>query len=413
MNKVLIILNYQREIPPFIQTEIKFAKQKFSKIIYITPPLYNDNSDTIKDKNVEILTIPGYVRFWAYLKLPVLYLRPEVIKQVYDAFLAKIFCFDYIKKLSIELFSAEQLRITAKRFLHKELCDSSFVLASWFSGVAYAAAKLQQEKVVLKSVSLAHSYEINPERCIYNLYFLNDFKHKYLSNVCFIAQEMYNIYFKAQKHQFLNDRSFVSYLGCQRLFPIMDIDTKVNTHLHICSCSSMTKVKRLSLLLECFRLWKGADILWTHIGDGPEREVLTSVANEVMKENSRIKISFKGKMSNEEVQKFYSTNAVDLFVNVSSSEGLPVSIMEALSYGIPCLATNVGGTHEIVDDSVGFLIDKEETPFQIVEIIREYTMLSKERKHQMRINALQRWEKYFDAEKNINLFLNEFLSEKK
>ena len=33
-----------------------------------------------------------------------------------------------------------------------------------------------------------------------------------------------------------------------------------------------------------------------------------------------------------------------VFLNVSSSEGVPVSIIEAMSFGIPCIATNVGGT---------------------------------------------------------------------
>ena len=39
---------------------------------------------------------------------------------------------------------------------------------------------------------------------------------------------------------------------------------------------------------------------------------------------------------------------IDLFINTSSSEGVPVSIMEALSVGIPIIATDVGGTKEIV-----------------------------------------------------------------
>ncbi|MFR4320263.1 MAG: glycosyltransferase [Blautia massiliensis (ex Durand et al. 2017)] len=37
-------------------------------------------------------------------------------------------------------------------------------------------------------------------------------------------------------------------------------------------------------------------------------------------------------------------------MNVSSSEGIPVSIMEATSFGIPGIATDAGGTKEIIRD---------------------------------------------------------------
>lgn len=49
-------------------------------------------------------------------------------------------------------------------------------------------------------------------------------------------------------------------------------------------------------------------------------------------------------------------NDFDLFVNMSLSEGIPVSIMEAISFGIPIIATNVGGNAEIVNDETGVLI---------------------------------------------------------
>ena len=45
------------------------------------------------------------------------------------------------------------------------------------------------------------------------------------------------------------------------------------------------------------------------------------------------------------------------YVNLSTSEGIPVSIMEAMSYGIPVVATDVGGTSEaVVTGRSGLLI---------------------------------------------------------
>ncbi len=62
-----------------------------------------------------------------------------------------------------------------------------------------------------------------------------------------------------------------------------------------------------------------------------------------MSKRLETRIVLRGGISNAEVFQFYRDNKVDLFVNASTSEGLPVSIMEAISFGIPSIATNVGG----------------------------------------------------------------------
>jgi glycosyltransferase involved in cell wall biosynthesis len=48
--------------------------------------------------------------------------------------------------------------------------------------------------------------------------------------------------------------------------------------------------------------------------------------------------------------------AADLFVLASDHEGLPVTVMEALTLGVPVVATAVGGLPEIVDESNGILV---------------------------------------------------------
>jgi len=51
-----------------------------------------------------------------------------------------------------------------------------------------------------------------------------------------------------------------------------------------------------------------------------------------------------------------------LFINTSSSEGIPVSMMEAQSFGIPILAMDVGGVREIVGPQTGRLLQQDDPP---------------------------------------------------
>ena len=63
-------------------------------------------------------------------------------------------------------------------------------------------------------------------------------------------------------------------------------------------------------------------------------------------------------MSNEAVSEWFKDNQPDVFINTSSSEGVPVSIMEALAYATPIIASDVGGTKEVVYDGVNGVLLK-------------------------------------------------------
>ena len=103
--------------------------------------------------------------------------------------------------------------------------------------------------------------------------------------------------------------------------------------------------------------------------------------------------------------KEYGMQKFDLFLNVSSSEGLPVSIMEAQSKGIVVIATDVGGTSEIIHDRVnGFLLNKDFKVQDLSETLLKYRSLSYQCKIQMKKNSREIWSKNFDASNNYRCF---------
>ena len=97
------------------------------------------------------------------------------------------------------------------------------------------------------------------------------------------------------------------------------------------------------------------EITYDVIGGGPERE---NIANASSSSPRNLKVNLLGELSNEKVLSNYVKSEYDLFVLPSASEGLSVAVMEAMSFGIPALVTNVGGMCELVEDGVSGLMMK-------------------------------------------------------
>jgi len=97
-------------------------------------------------------------------------------------------------------------------------------------------------------------------------------------------------------------------------------------------------------------------------GDGSYREQLDRLA-ESLKVQSQVK--FLGHLTG--VRAFLER--LDLFVQPSRSESLGVAVMEALSVGLPVVATRVGGIPEIVADNVSGLLVPSQNPERLAEAI--------------------------------------------
>ena len=128
-------------------------------------------------------------------------------------------------------------------------------------------------------------------------------------------------------------------------------------------------------------------------------------ATATMAANKNVTIDLKGYVSNEDVQKYYMAETVDLFINLSSSEGVPVSIMEAIAYGIPVAATDVGGVSEIIEKEHGLLIGADDNATTIVNKLEDFFCSYKANPQAMRTAAFNFWKGKFNAETNYKKFL--------
>ena len=189
---------------------------------------------------------------------------------------------------------------------------------------------------------------------------------------------------------------------------ISKLTTKKNREeMVLVSCSNILPVKRLELVVDGLTEIKGLKIRWVHCGGGKGFESLKKYAFDKLE--GLIEYELKGFMANSDVVEMYNEINPDLFINVSSSEGIPVSIMEAMSLGIPCVATAVGGTPEIVNCNNGFLLEKNPSPKDIAGVIMTYEKLLINEKEVFQRAAWNTWNSDFNAEKNYTLFTEEML----
>lgn len=117
--------------------------------------------------------------------------------------------------------------------------------------------------------------------------------------------------------------------------------------------ASLTPVKRHDVLLRawalCAHVGMPAGARLILIGDGPERARLEGLAHELGLDGS---VLFAGGVS--EVQPWLRSLAVGVLC--SDREGLSNAILEYMAWGLPVVATKVGGNPELVSVENGLLV---------------------------------------------------------
>jgi glycosyltransferase involved in cell wall biosynthesis len=117
--------------------------------------------------------------------------------------------------------------------------------------------------------------------------------------------------------------------------------------------------KRVDLLIEAFSKLSQihSSIALTIVGDGPERGNLENLARQRLGQSYSDSISFMGFRSIEELETIYANS--DVYVFSGLNEGSSMSMLDALAYGLPVIATDDDGNRLYVEHGKnGFLVDE-------------------------------------------------------
>ncbi len=394
MNNTLVLLTdsfpYDTK-ETFLELEIKYLSKKFKEIYII--PLRESSVMRSTPENVFVLNLFSKYRVSKYKRV----FLTLASTTFYDAIVQDFpgsFSLPYMKLNFIWSFNTKLMSVAIQELIEEKSMNlsSTIFYAYMFTSSANALSLLKSNDFPeMKIVTRVHGGDLYEDRLGFSTFPYRKLSLGKIDKIFSISKDGIQHLQKAyhSKNVVLSQLGVLS-RGKSKL-------SVEKNHLHIVSCSHIIPLKRVYLIAKIIKKLNYRKITWTHFGQGKDEKLdrlLSGMEN-------HIDVFFEGQRENQYVLEYYTKYAIDLFINVSTSEGIPVSIMEAMSASIPVLATDVGGTSEIVrDEWNGFLLNKD---FKIEDAIEKINII-KNRQVQFKENAYQAWKNDFDADKNYSDF---------
>ena len=151
-----------------------------------------------------------------------------------------------------------------------------------------------------------------------------------------------------------NERIKVIYNGTD-LFK-ENIDSSQKEYINLITVGRLAPFKNIDkIILSLIELQSIDSNLYklTIVGDGPQRKNLEKLVSE-----NRLTefVTFTGQLEKEELKKYYLE--ADIYIQASGYEGLPHTLLEAISHNLSIISTPIGGTNEILENNTnGWTVD--------------------------------------------------------
>lgn len=374
----------------FLESEYPFLQKAFDEVTFL--PLIKG---ICREQCQNATICDAYANLYSH-KFPFMY-KVVSSKNYYSS----------LWKHRTKIFEKHRIANTFKQEVHYQIFkklvsanfslfdDKTIVYSYWFNAPVYALLKLKEEcGLKYKVVCRAHRFDVYDENgempnrafCI-----------RAIDKVFPISQDAIDTF--TTKYGYA-EKYFLSRLGVKDFGRIAT--RSGNDSFHVLSVSQVHPRKRIREIFESVQEFaknnSTIDIIWTHFGDGTQFNELSHWANNHNIPNLSVEI--KGRVPNTEILTYIANTPLDVFVNLSVSEGVPVSIMEAQSFGLPVIATDVGGTKEIVNDNNGILLPPTPSIEEVVDALESVMDKCFDRKL-----IKESWKSISNADTNFQTFV--------
>lgn len=378
MDLILITLSYpyiQGGEQTFINQEIPFLINSFDHL-YIIPQ--NSSGEKVRLDEDKIVINEEY----SLNKQPISYKSALKVLLYYNATIWIILIKEILYHPSILLGMKKLLYMLTclkesydfsrwvEDFIVKKNLDlsKSVFYTYWFQNTTVGLFLLAKNNPDIKFITRAHGIDLFEERNSFNYF---PFRKQTFKKVNSVYPCMNNgAYYLKNKYKDVSTKIKTSYLGVDN-YGFVNSASEDGV-LRIVTCSTISAIKRLHLIAlgikEIGQTHPGIKIEWIHFGTGILKKDILNLVDGINHKN--INVIFKGQVPLNQIISHYRDSPVDIFMNVSSYEGQPVSIKEAVSFGIPVIATNVGGNSEIVSLNNGILLNENPSVTEIANAIK-------------------------------------------
>lgn len=230
------------------------------------------------------------------------------------------------------------------------------LLSTWMEDWVNVLALLRRKHPSLRFSTMAHGWDLYEHRRRNGTIPYRSAQMEAVEHVLCISDP--GAAHLAQRFPAMADKVRITHLGTQ------DHGAgpwEPSSTLRVVSSAYLRHPKRIDKLARALARIQGP-VHWVHFGDGPDLSALRTLVKQLP---AHITVELPGSVPNTAVLEHYRTRSVDVFALISEDEGVPVSLMEAASFGIPLLANDVGGVRAVVTDISGVLLAADANEEQI------------------------------------------------
>ena len=265
-------------------------------------------------------------------------------------------------------------------------CDSKYIVSTRYDFSALLSKYGNDNSV---KIAQEHHYHNNNKR------YINILKNKYY-NIDYLFALTKTLEDDYKKFLIKNKHTKVV-LVPNMLYYIPSKQSKLDKK-NIITISRLDYGKRNDDIIRAFSKIKEKDWKLYIIGDGKEFNNLNKLINDL---NMNDRIILTGYKNKEEIEEYMLNSS--LFLMASETEGLPMVLLEAMSYGIPCIAYEIAsGVNDIIDNNKNGYIIKNRNEEEYIEKIEKVINDSKLR-NELGIEAKNKANE-FSKEKIVNIW---------
>lgn len=404
---------------PFLEDEIKVLEKKFESIYLLhtsSRERINPEYELYTPKNAKVVGLyKDKIRLNWLQKL----LQSSSFRIIHELLLAK---FKHKRSLSVSLVKlishywiiSDVGKKAILDFIDSEKIDLKDTLfySYWCDSHAISLANIKRSKPALNFITRLHGWDLYFERHEINFLPFREYIFNAAEKIIPISDDGRK-YILKHKLCIRSEKIITSRLGVENFsINIRYNDNnleKENNALTILTLSHINLVKRLDRIVDALKALDGFKIIWHHIGYGhqPYETTLKDYIKSELEHKEGIEFHLHGQLSKNQVKDFLENVPIDVIVNCSDTEGIPVSLMEAISAGIPGIAFDIGGIPGIISNHENGLLlnfDIENNVNILKNALEEFYSTPVSQKNKYSEQAKLKWIEDFDREKNYETF---------